>query len=292
MKIFIPYLLLFAWSSSAFGQVLYFKPSFRNEMIVHTLKGAPAPNNIVKAFLDPINTGSAFALNYQIKKGLSVEIEGSFTTMWNAVRGHYEFQSTGAERTSSRYSGFLVDRFSISIYKKLKTLRLHIGDSWLRKAFQAPIKVFNPYARFKSEHLLQFDLEVFGGFSGHSVRDHTDDSLSQLVLNPNTHGQERFTIRYGAERIDRSGDGVHIGLNLQFYNKRDYKSWQLSVMYHRGLRKYYEHDWQVLVDDEVYTFTTATRGSFLSVAIGIPLRLADFSPNRRARRRKSISETR
>ena len=76
--------------------------------------------------------------------------------------------------------------------------------------------------------------------------------------------------------VNRSSISAFAGINLQFFNYQK-NHFQLSIIYSQGLNRVVtaDVDYQLLSGD--YKAKLGSRGSYLSLQLGYPIRIASFS---------------
>ncbi len=118
-------------------------------------------------------------------------------------------------------------------------------------------------------YLVLFKLRLVAGLSYNYVVPATNDNQ----LEGFSSGTYLYTVN------SRNSFSAFLGLNLQFFNYHK-NHFQFTLLYSQGLSQILTVDVDYQLSSGNYEATIGSRGSYLSLQLGYPIRLVDFSKNK------------
>lgn len=170
----------------------------------------------------------------------------------------FRYGSASRDLFEGRYG-----RASFTIRSPIK-VQIPIGTyKWLRS--KRRLKILSNTTQPVSNdilYLILFRLRGFGGLSYNHITRQTGEAKTENF--------SRGTIRY--DILQRYSVSVLAGINLQFFNYNKDR-FQLSIFYNQGINTLIKSDITYNLSNQTYTAQVKSRGSYLSVELGYPIKL-------------------
>jgi hypothetical protein len=194
-------------------------------------------------------------------------LDAGLNGKWTISYGVFVSSNTGI---GFRYGSASRDLFeggfstaSTTIRSPLK-VQLPIGTyKWLRS--KRRLKILSNTTQPVGDdilYLILFRLRGFGGLSYNYITHQTGEGETEKF--------SRGTIRYDV--LQRYSLSVLAGINLQFFNYNKDR-FQLSITYNQGLNTLVSSDITYNLGNQSYVAQVKSRGSYLSVELGYPIKL-------------------